>query len=1763
MAKMATLVVRLRPLRAAVICLLGGLLLAAASPAGAAVGASHPTLGSAPVSATAASDVLSLAWSSAAAGSGESVAWGDYDADGDLDLVVGNGYKPDRLYRNDDGIVTTNPVWSSAEWDLTTSLAWGDYDGDGDLDLVTGNDTSFYYSSGEPNRLYRNEGGILTASAVWTSAEADRTRSLAWGDYDGDGDLDLVVGNAGNWGQPNRLYRNDGGTLVPAAVWSSAEADITNSVAWGDFDGDGDLDLAVGNGGFEGGQPNRLYRNEAGVLAQSAVWSSVETDNTASVAWGDYDDDGDLDLAAGGADSAGIPVLRLYANDGGQINTSASWSATGGGGKVAWGDYDGDGDLDLAAGRLLYRNDGGEIAASNAWEPVESDTVNDLAWGDYDGDGDLDLAVGTGEEPTRVYSNGGGVLHTGADWSSSSTHGTYSVAWGDYDGNGSLDLAAGTCWSQNLIYRNVGGVLATDPSWSSEDSGCPKSVAWGDYDGDGDLDLAAGPSGQPVRVYRSDNGVLPTTATWSSASGGFTSTIIWGDYDGDGDLDLAGGVEDGGNFLFRNDEGSLTPETIWTTAEAGWTASMAWGDYDGDGDLDMAVGNGVLHGGIGGQDGEANRLYRNDGGVLTHTAVWTSDEVERTYSVAWGDYDGDGDLDLAAGNWGQPIRLYRNDSGVLTIRAVWSSILSDLVQSVAWGDYDGDGDLDLAAGNWSGRNRLYRNDHGVLTADAAWSSSAPDTATSVAWGDYDGDGDLDLAAGAVDLPDRVYGNTRAANRRVGLPGAPALGSVHLLRPTPPGNADFLSTSQLWPASGSTIPIQYTLRQPDSRPVAYIRAYYSLNGGGKWLPAIAASGTVTTNLTTSPTGMTHTFNWDVFASGFFGQSDNVVFRIVAVPDLHPVANSVPGPFLYGSNASSTFPFRVRGTQVRVMEDGRPVKDALVYRRPAGSTAPAQPIGSLTGEPFKTDGQGYLQGRGSIGVGDRLYALAPITATAAYTLYHTNGVPTPSGFDGFTVSAPGVQTIDVSPAHPLVLFNLDVSLEWDARNDEQYLSQLGYDLQRASEFLWDWTNGQAAVGAYRVHQARELWQDAHIRIYATNRLRPSAVQGGVISTPYTDTVPGKTIVYYPGQLYMGASWNRYGNPGSNLDQDWPRTLAHELGHYVFYLGDNYLGKNGQGQVIPVDGCSGAMADPYRDDDAQGYGEFHTAAGWLPSCAQTLSHLDTGRADWTTITTFYPQLEGVATNPGPTTLPLALTQVDYLMPPTPPAALEAPIFFLTQDGWRVQPGSTARAFLYRGGWATDLGRPTLDQLLARGAQVGDRVCLYEPDATRLGCETVSLGDEQLALVSKPGWTPDIQVSPVTSKTLTIDVTVDVTNLPAGPAVKARLYPLDSEAAPAIELTRSGDGYTGTFDQPDPTYEGYVLVWVDEPEPRREALVDFTLGGNPGHQRTGGTGKRSDGGHQRTGGAPVMSADGQVILFAPDVETPDEWFYTLQAVASGVTPPPWATQVGQAYRLTASTSAPSLAGSSLSFSYLGGEVPPGEEEWLKLYFYDGSAWRQLTTSLDMYHNLASAQVYVSAEEEITGQGVYALMSSIEVPIEAAGWNWMSYPVPATRPVANALVSATGYYTTVYGYEPLDTLDPWKVYDVAVPEWVNDLTVPRVRARLLDQCVEGARADAEGRVCVDDPTRRHCRHAPAPGNVLRPGAPDAGTCPPAGDGGGRVRRRKVVRARADTACRWHGGLQRQRFGERAWRPRGLWGAGAVREVQRGRSAGRDQRALG
>jgi hypothetical protein len=355
----------------------------------------------------------------------------------------------------------------------SSTCAWGDYDNDGFEDLFVAN-----ASASESNFLYRNNGDGTFAKMAGSAVSASgNSVGAGWGDYDNDGHLDLFVCNRGGTSRTrNYLYRNDGHGGFTRINTSPLATDFLFTLvsAWGDFDRDGYLDVVVGN---HSGDGKVSYRNQ-GDGAFGRVDSGPMALNDGDVigcAWGDYDNDGWPDLFVAGY----FAVNRLYHNEGNGMfvrvtdgdvpNESGNFSG------CAWGDYDNDGDLDLfvAKGGLrgiesnaLYRNNGNGAFTRE----TEGGIVNDVgrhvgcAWGDYDNDGYLDLFVSqqSGRQ-NRLYHNNGDGTFTAVTDGDMVNDVSYSPngAWADFDNDGFLDLfvanGAFTIGSyNNFLYRNDG-----------------------------------------------------------------------------------------------------------------------------------------------------------------------------------------------------------------------------------------------------------------------------------------------------------------------------------------------------------------------------------------------------------------------------------------------------------------------------------------------------------------------------------------------------------------------------------------------------------------------------------------------------------------------------------------------------------------------------------------------------------------------------------------------------------------------------------------------------------------------------------------------------------------------------------------------------------------------------------------------------------------------------------------------------------------------------------------------------------------------------------------------------------------------------------------------------------------------------------------------------------------------------------------------------------------------------------------------------------
>ncbi len=342
----------------------------------------------------------------AASTAGENcVAWGDSDRDGRMDVMVCG---PAGTFLNlsyGGGFFFRAPGLPNA---LDASLAWGDYDGDGRLDVFV---AGHRIGASDVAQVWHHEGGWgwefaklvpdLMVPGTWGQA-------ASWGDYDNDGDLDIaMVGWRESLGKDAWLFLNNGGVGFSEGAFA-VEGVSSGGIASGDCDNDGDLDLAVAGSALSGVTAG-VYTNEDGSFTDAG--SSLTAVTSSSVAWGDYDNDGDLDLAVIGNSTGptGLGVIAtIYENDG-----SGGYTDIGAGllgaldGSVSWGDYDNDGDLDLLVGGQtdVYRNDGGGTFTRLAIDflgPGGPGGGTQAAWGDYDGDGDLDIATSVPGPPFTV-----------------------------------------------------------------------------------------------------------------------------------------------------------------------------------------------------------------------------------------------------------------------------------------------------------------------------------------------------------------------------------------------------------------------------------------------------------------------------------------------------------------------------------------------------------------------------------------------------------------------------------------------------------------------------------------------------------------------------------------------------------------------------------------------------------------------------------------------------------------------------------------------------------------------------------------------------------------------------------------------------------------------------------------------------------------------------------------------------------------------------------------------------------------------------------------------------------------------------------------------------------------------------------------------------------------------------------------------------------------------------------------------------------------
>ena len=564
--------------------------------------------------------------------------------------------------------------------------SFADLDGDGDLDAFVGSvygTLRYFENTGTANApIFAEQTG---AANPFNGVDVGFRSKASFADLDGDGDLDVVVGET----YGNLFYFEDtGSAIAPAFTARTGAANPFNGVDVGrvsaqslvDLDGDGDFDAVVGN---EDGVLF-YFKNTGSALAPvftqqtgaANPFNGVDVGLDSAPSFVDLDGDGDLDALVG--TYAG--TLNYFENTGSAI-APAFTARTGAAnpfngvdvGRIStpsFADLDGDGHVDAVVGAFdggtlnYFRNTtphqpapdfAAQTGAANPFNGVDIGQLSRPSFADIDGDGDLDAVVGNTDGILRYFQNTGSanapafVERTGAanpfDGVDVGNFSTPSLA--DLDGDGDLDALVGE-FNGNLNYfENTGSALA--PAFTARtgaanpfdgvDVGSDSTPSFADLDGDGDLDAVVGASDGTLHYFENTGSALAPAFTEQTGAAnpfngvdvGFDSNPSFADLDGDGDLDAVVGERFGSLHYYENTGSALAPVFIARTGTAnpfdgvdvGYQSAPSFADLDGDGDLDAVVGE---------QDGTLN-YFKNTGAGFVQVVNVTAQNDAATLSA--------------------------------------------------------------------------------------------------------------------------------------------------------------------------------------------------------------------------------------------------------------------------------------------------------------------------------------------------------------------------------------------------------------------------------------------------------------------------------------------------------------------------------------------------------------------------------------------------------------------------------------------------------------------------------------------------------------------------------------------------------------------------------------------------------------------------------------------------------------------------------------------------------------------------------------------------------------------------------------------------------------------------------------------------------------------------------------------------------------------------------------------------------------------------
>ncbi len=617
-------------------------------------------------------------------------------------------------------------------------MAGGDFNADGLLDLAVVNSTSALGTVS----VHLNAGdGTFQPPKTFQTAGKD-IQALDVADVTGDGKLDLITAN---YGSDTVTVLRGSGTGVFRRPLTYAAGERPSDVAIGDFNGDGNADIAVSNDYFTGIYSASILEGTGGGNFAPVQHFNVNTKGKTITA-GDLDNDGLDDLVVGGYLSVNSGLLTVLMGDGGGTVTSGPSYGTNSPGDSTLADLNGDGNLDLATANHIpnatYTIEVRLGAGDGTFGASSSYIVNlvpkDIDAADLDADGDLELFVPGHKYLAILFNNGDGSYHH-PDFHAAGPL-PVSTVTADFDLDGIVDIAVATGGVNETngfvaLIKGLGaGALNSAPLYSAVEE--IRGMATGDLNGDGLPDFVfsnsdSSSTGAAVFVVLNAGGGTFDPPV-SYPAGNRPRGVTLADLNEDGILDIltAESNVDGVTVLLGNGDGTFGADIVYLSG--GNASEVVAADFNGDGHIDAATTNHNATVGI--------MLGAGDGTLLADTVYG----LPSTFGhLATGDFNGDGFPDLVTAGSG----CCQYNTAVLINRGDGSFKPFDeydtLLLSITVGDVGGDGILDLIGAGVGGVSVLTGNSDGSFNPPVTYAVGEHFDAEV---GDFDADGLLDIVA---------------------------------------------------------------------------------------------------------------------------------------------------------------------------------------------------------------------------------------------------------------------------------------------------------------------------------------------------------------------------------------------------------------------------------------------------------------------------------------------------------------------------------------------------------------------------------------------------------------------------------------------------------------------------------------------------------------------------------------------------------------------------------------------------------------------------------------------------------------------------------------------------------------------------------------------------------------------------------------------------------------------------------------------------------